>query len=63
KLVRSKAKFDVCIIELFTTECFLGIVHALSIPIVVEATEQRGSAIDQRHCEQSRNPQLHSETR
>ncbi|KAK1135223.1 hypothetical protein K0M31_007994 [Melipona bicolor] len=38
RLVRSEEKFDAYIVELFNTECFLGIVHALNIPVVIGAT-------------------------
>ncbi|KZC14187.1 UDP-glucuronosyltransferase 2C1 [Dufourea novaeangliae] len=35
KIIQSKEKFDVFIVEIFSTECFLGIAHTLDIPVVV----------------------------
>lgn len=57
KLLRSKEKFDVCIIELFATDCFLGIVHTLNIPIAVGATS---SVILPWTNEIMRNPEIPS---
>lgn len=57
KLLRSKEKFDVCIIELFATDCFLGIVHILNIPITVGATS---SVILPWTNEIMRNPEIPS---
>ncbi|XP_017761425.1 PREDICTED: UDP-glucuronosyltransferase 2C1-like [Eufriesea mexicana] len=37
KILQSKEKFDVFIVELFASDCFLGIAHALDIPIVIGA--------------------------
>lgn len=36
KFLHSKEKFDVYIMEIFLSDCFIGIGHALKIPIVVE---------------------------
>ncbi|XP_031834401.2 UDP-glycosyltransferase UGT5 [Nomia melanderi] len=35
KIINSKEKFDVFIVEMFATDCFLGIAHKMQIPIVV----------------------------
>ncbi|XP_043250239.1 UDP-glucosyltransferase 2-like [Colletes gigas] len=35
KLIQSKEKFDLFIVEVFASECFLAIAHVLKIPIVV----------------------------
>lgn len=35
KLLHSKEKFDMYIMEIFLSDCFIGIGHALKIPIVV----------------------------
>lgn len=35
KILRSKEKFDVYIVEIFASDCFLSIAHVLNIPIVV----------------------------
>lgn len=35
KLINAKEHFDLLVIEIFTTNCFLGIAHALNIPKIV----------------------------
>lgn len=37
RILQSKEKFDVFIVELFASDCFLAIAHALDIPIVIGA--------------------------
>lgn len=38
KIMESNEKFDVMIVEIFSTDCFLSIAHVLDIPIVVGAS-------------------------
>ncbi|EZA57272.1 UDP-glucuronosyltransferase 2B31 [Ooceraea biroi] len=37
RIIETRERFDMLIIEIFATDCFLGIAHALSIPKVVGA--------------------------
>ncbi|KAG7212909.1 hypothetical protein KM043_002259 [Ampulex compressa] len=37
RMIEVKERFDVLIVEIFATECFLGLSHTLKIPIVVGA--------------------------
>lgn len=58
-LVRSGEKFDAYIVELFNTECFLR--SRFEHTGRGRGDQQRDAAMDERHREESRNPQLHSE--
>lgn len=37
RIVESRERFDLLIVEIFATDCFLGIAHALNIPRVIAA--------------------------
>lgn len=42
RLINAKEHFDLLVIEIFATDCFLGIAHALNIPKIVGAVSTVG---------------------